>query len=161
MNQTTVASQTNGTPDHSLLSLLERIDARLSRLENVAARADAAANSAPALIATVVDSLDGLASRLASEGVDVDQRMRGMLRVIERLTAPRTAAAIEALLDSAMFDERPRDLPSLGFWGVMRALGDPDVQRTLGLLFTVAKEVGRSLATSKPLAQLPTHASGV
>ena len=172
MNTQSIATQTNGTQDKSIVTLLERIDRRLARLEESVARVDSLAQGAPGAIGTLVDTLDGLAARLGADGIDVDQRARAMVRLVERLTAPQTTAALETLLDSGLFDARTLDSlgrvtdalavtgqsappAPVGAWGAFRALGDPDVQRSVGLLLAIAKELGRSLAGPPAEKQLP------
>ena len=240
MNDASITAHPHGASDKSLLTLLERIDRRLARLEDAVTRLDGLTRGAPAVVATVADVVDGMAARLAERGVDVDERVREVtrltekvtspaslraiealverlgtvesalrladqvpgavatitdivdglaarlaadgvdvdarvqtaVRLLERLTAPRTSAALETLLDSGMLDERALGAlarlaealgaagetapPSVGAWGAFRALGDPDIQRALGFLLTIAKGLGRALAA--PLSspkQLP------
>lgn len=238
MNTSTMHGPPNGTHDTSLAGVLERLDRRLARLEEVVTRIDDAARAAPAIIATtadtfdalaarlagdgidieararvaaslldkatsptgaralgslldrvetlessfrlleqapatiatLLDAADGLASRLAQEGIDVDARMRFVLRLVERLTGPRTSASLESLLDSSLLDARSvatldrvahalatageRPVPPVGAWGALRALGDPDIQHALGFLLTIAKELGHAI-TSAHGHQLP------
>ncbi|MET0386413.1 MAG: DUF1641 domain-containing protein [Polyangiales bacterium] len=176
MDLHTVAPPTHGSPDHSQQALLERIDARLARLEQLAARAATAAETAPAVVATVTDTFDNIVTQLAADGVDVDERMRALLRLLERATAPQPAATLEALLDSALLGARARVAiaqlsaaltttdgvaPCVGLWGAIRALGDADIQRALGLVVSLAKQLGRALAAHQSPKQLPAHASGV
>jgi uncharacterized protein YjgD (DUF1641 family) len=52
------------------MTVLERIERRLARLESVVERVDSLARGAPALIATVTDTFDGVAQR-AAEAVDL------------------------------------------------------------------------------------------
>ena len=240
MNDAPMTVQPNGAPDRSMHALLERIDLRLARLEDAVARIDGVTLGAPAVvataadvvdgmaarlvdrgidvdervravtrltekvtsptslraidalverlgtvesalrladqvpgsIATITDIVDGLAARLAADGIDVDARVQSGVRLLKRLTAPRTSAALETLLDSGMLDERALGAlarlaealgaagetapPSVGAWGAFRALGDPDIQRALGFLLAIAKELGRALAMPFPPKQLPS-----
>lgn len=161
---------TKTAPD-PVLSALERIERRLARLEDFADGANTVVKQAPPMMATVMDSVDGLVKRLADDGIDVDERMRVVLRVAERLTAPEALEAVVALLDkvdvlktlldAGVLDEGPVKIvasagkalaaaasetpTSAGAWGAFRALGDPDVQRAVGFALRVAKILGRDL----------------
>jgi uncharacterized protein YjgD (DUF1641 family) len=219
---------TNGS--NGAQSALERLDARLARIERALERVEASERAVPAAVATAVDTLDGLVARLQAGGVDVDERLRVAARLLDRLTAPETARALEAamraaeqlpavvatatdVLDSLAaraqdsgvdLDERLRVLvrvaerltapealetleaafdqlhglrallrsgvldpapvavvakagralaeagegpvPSVGAFGALRAMGDPSVQRALGFLLSVARLFGGALA---------------
>lgn len=182
MNETIVdkrsgpAKPVNGTHAQAatmadLAATLERIDRRLSKLEASVARLDAMAAQAPATIATVVDTVDGIAARLVSAGVDLDERARVIARVAERLTAPEALATVEevlskvdtvrALLRSGVLDPAPVGVvakagealakaasespPMMSAFAAFRALGRPDVQRATGFLLRVAQLFGRAL----------------
>lgn len=167
-------SSTNGTAEASLVGVLERIEQRLARLESAVAQLDAVARGAPGAIAIMTDTLDSVAARLADSGVDVDERLRTSLRILERLTAPQAANAIETLLDSSVVDERAvgalgkiagavaavadHEPAAVGPWGAFRALGDRDVQHALGFLLAIAKRLGASIAEPER-KQLPSSTS--
>jgi hypothetical protein len=162
----------NGSPETSLVAVLERIEQRLARLEGAVDQLDSIGRAAPGALATVTDTLDGVAAHLAESGVDVDQRMRTSLRLLERLTAPQAASAIETLLGSSMTDERAvgalgkvadalaaeadHEPAAVGPWAAFRALGDRDVQHALGFLLAIAKRLGASLAQPVPKELPPT-----
>lgn len=103
-------SRGGSAPNNDITALLQRIDERLARVEHAVQRAEAAAATAPAVIATAVDTLDGLAARAQAGGADLDERIAGALRVVERLTDPRTERALERLLAAAPLLERALDL---------------------------------------------------
>lgn len=162
---------TTGSPESSLVAVLERIDQRLARLEGAVERLDTVARGAPGALAIATDTFDGVAARLAESGVDIDERVRTTLRVLERLTAPEAANAVETLLGSGILDDRAvRALgkvadalaaegghtpAAIGPWGAFRALGDRDVQHAVGFLLAIAKRLGASLTDSEP-KQLPS-----
>lgn len=155
----------------AVLAALERIERRLSRLESSVERVDAVARGAPALIATVTDSFDGAAQRAAEAGIDVDERARAVLSLLERVSRAEAVSAVRGLLDSGLFapgaiavlsnlatalPSDPSRTPQLvGPWGAYRALKEPDVQRALGFLLDVARRLGASLNTR----QLPPRQS--
>jgi uncharacterized protein YjgD (DUF1641 family) len=173
----------NVAPDRSVAATLERIEARLDRLEELATKIDRVGEELPKAVATLTDTADELIGRIQASGVDLDERARILLRVAERLTAPEALEAIEALLSQlgsvrAVLESgvlapqavdvvaraagalsQASDAPPVGAWGAMRALGDPEVQRALGFLLGVAKGFGAQLA-EPPLLAASNQTSG-
>ncbi|GAC1548356.1 MAG: hypothetical protein NVS2B9_15240 [Myxococcales bacterium] len=161
-------SNGSGT-DAAVLAALERIERRLARLETSIAHVDTAARGAPALIATLADTFDGVALRASERGIDVDERGRALLSLLERVSRAEAVAAVHGLLDSGLFapgtigvlsnlakalPSEPSRTPQLvGPWGAYRALKEPEVQRALGFLLDVARRLGASLSTK----QLPAR----
>lgn len=94
-------SRAGGGSTTDIAVLLQRIDERLARVERAVERAESAAASAPAVVATAADTLDSLAARAQARGIDLDERLAGVLRLVERLTDPRTMHALESLVDLA------------------------------------------------------------
>ncbi len=155
--------------DAAVIAALERIERRLARLESSVERVDPFARGAPALIATVADTLDGVAQRAAEAGIDVDERGRVLLSLLERISRVEAVSALHGLLDSGLFapeaiaalSNLAKALPAgpsrapkpVGPWGAYRALKDPDVQCALGFLFDVARRLGAFLSTG----QLPAR----
>lgn len=159
-----------------LAATLERIEERLARLERAAARIESAAAAAPAVLAAAVDTADSLADRARAAGIDIDDRVRVVARVLERLTAPEALSAVEtllarvdslkAVLASGVLD--PRALATvatagdalakaanappapMGLWGAFRAAGDPEVQRALGFFVRFAHAFGEDLESAPP-----------
>jgi hypothetical protein len=84
---------------------LERIEGSLARLEGLLARAPvdvtALAERATAGVAMAGDMLDEWAMRVTARGVDLDQRVQRALHLVERLTEPGVADALEVVLDHA------------------------------------------------------------
>ena len=150
--------------------------------ESMASLTALVAQAQPA-VAIVVDSADELVRRARDRGIDVDARLRATLHLVERLTAPESMRMLNLLLDRLpaleqaivaadripgavaigvdSLDEFMRDMQAttppapLGVFGMLRALRDPDVQRTMGILLRGAAHVGRTLNRSPQLA--PTH----
>lgn len=149
---------------------MSRIEDRLTALEKVAGVAVHASVALPGSLAMATDIFDGAIDRLARRGIDVDARAHALLRIVERVTAPHTIDALEAVMASGILEART--LGTLGhvasalaslddesarpvsLWSALRASSDPDVQRALGFLLSVAKGLGRALAES-PTPQLP------
>ncbi len=89
-----------------ILAKLEGIESRLEALERTAQPAqDGAALSEPigALasngLAAAVDTFDDTVSRLRDRGVDVDERARAALHVIDRMTEPGALGALGRILE--------------------------------------------------------------
>ncbi len=90
-------------------SRLERIEGSLARLEGLLARAPVnvttLAERATAGVAMAVDMLDEWARRATAGGpagaVDLDQRVQRALHLVQRLTEPGVAGALEVVLDHA------------------------------------------------------------
>lgn len=162
--------------DRAVLALLERMDARLARLEAAAQRAEALERSLPGALAAATDTFDGLVERLRERGVDVDERLHVLVDVAERLTSPEALAAVSTLLDrlplvrhllesgivaessvdvvgragAALATARGERTPEVGLWGAARAMSDEDVKRAIGFLLRVAQLFGRSLDEQVP-----------
>jgi uncharacterized protein YjgD (DUF1641 family) len=103
---------------------------------------------APGLAAMTLDTLDELYAQAKSQGVDLESMVRGGLK------------AAQVLLESGVFDpqtiqvignagyalvESQKDSARVGLFGLLRSVGDPDVQRTLQFLTTFARHFGKRL----------------
>jgi len=160
--------------------LLRRLE---QAAESMASLSALMAQAQPA-VAIVVDSADELVRRARDRGIDVDARLRETLSMVERITAPESMRLLNMLLDrlpmleQAMLagdrlpgavaigvdslDEFMRDAQAaappapLGLFGMVRALRDPDVQRTVGVMLRGAARVGRTLNRSPQLSSSPT-----
>lgn len=154
------------------LTLVERITApeTMAMIESGLG----ALESAPTMVAMATDTLDSLVSRAGASGIDVEERIRVLAGVAERLTSPVALAAVrevldridvvQRLLESGVLAEAPvavveqaalamaetcaeHPLP-IGPFGALRAMRDPGVQRTLGFALRFAKRFGESLDTT-------------
>lgn len=84
---------------------VEVLSALIDRLDHLDDLADLA-EQVPAAATVTVDTIDEALTRAADRGVVVDERAREGLRLLEKLTEPETAAALEHLLDrSDQIDE--------------------------------------------------------
>ena len=140
---------------------LERILDRSDQLEELTALAE----DAPDAIATVVDILDAEYARAAAQGYDPERTLRQAFGALSRLGELFRTDEFEALLDSGVLDPKALQVvgslgsalvesqkeasrgetPKRGFFGLLGALRDPDVQRALGFITTFAKKFGRRL----------------
>ncbi len=159
---------------HDALGLLERLTApdtmrvlgalldRLPQLEQALKLAD----QLPGMVAIGVDAADELVRDLAAKGVDVERGAlngAGAALRFGALMGPAEVDSIEAMLKSGVLDPQVVGLvgrmgesfaraasappPPVGLGGLLRALGNPDVKRALGLLLHFAEEFGRQLGT--------------
>jgi uncharacterized protein YjgD (DUF1641 family) len=85
----------------SQAALLERIDARLERIEARLALLDPLIGAAPGLLALAGDTVDGFARELG----DLDERLRALVALAERISRPDTLAQLHAALD--LLDSSP------------------------------------------------------
>lgn len=153
----------------SALALAERLTepGTLRALERLAD----AAEQAPSALATMTDTFDDVCERAAAAGVDIDDRARNLVVALEKLTSPEALRVLQQVLDhvevvgglleSGVLDPAPvaivgklgealattsrEDSPSVGAIGALRALGDPDVKRTVGFALRVAQRFGGAM----------------
>lgn len=127
----------------------------------------------PGMVAALADTADGALARIAAAGIDVEERAAVMGRLLDRVSDPE--ASLDALLDrrtllalgrvAAAASRAEETTPaSVGPWGALRALGDADVQRSLGFLLELARQLGKTFdANGRRLAATSTvgdHESG-
>jgi hypothetical protein len=125
------------------------------------------ADQAPGMLAMGVDALDEVVADLRTQGVDVERGVIGGAGAALRFGAAMDREKVEsiaALLESGVLDPSvlrliggmgeslahaasARSAP-VGAFGAFRALGNPDVQRAMGLLLAFAADFGRRLGTS-------------
>lgn len=144
------------------LALLERIDARLAGIES---RIERIERAAPALLAGAVDALDDIADALAARDVDARERLHNVIELLDRAsrrsTLDRVARWLDCLdrhpaLDAGLIDfaelladsvgaVQQRAAHKLGPLGLIRALSDASVQRSLGFGLALLRQLGRGL----------------
>ena len=150
-----------------LLATLERLERRVEHMEDALGQLEGATARMPAVVATLADVFDGLVERLAARGIDVDDRMRALLRAADHLTSPRALDALASVLSSEILAHQTTEVVGrmgraivtaehearpLGIWGLLRALRDPEVQRAAGFLVAMARRFGEELES---VPQLP------
>ena len=118
----------------------------------------------PLFFAMVTDMMDEMAGKVRDSGVDLDVFVKQSIKGFERLALLVNSGEFEALLDSGVFSaeaantvgmlgkalaqsnaESPESVGLFGMLGVMR---EPDVQRAMGFLTKVLRHFGRALNTS-------------
>lgn len=214
---------------------LERLSRLLDRLDSFEETLDAiefAKTQGPGLIGAVTDTVDEVARQAASAGIDIEQRGRAMLELLEKLSSPEITKTLSLILshgkelgegfeillqapqlaamaadsidevfqraneagldlhhfigqagkgaekvikasNSKEFDKliesgilEPKALElfsglaqalttqekspkSIGIFGLLGAMGDPDVQRSVGFFIHIAKNVGQYLKSQE------------
>jgi uncharacterized protein YjgD (DUF1641 family) len=139
------------------------------------------AQSAPDALAALTDSFDQRFGLLHERGIDLEERLRTLARIAERLTAPEALKVVETLidhlpsldrlLDSGLLGKGPIQIVSLagqalteaqqqpvhplGAFGLLRALSDSGVQHSLGFAVAFARELGRNMEPSFASHALP------
>lgn len=88
---------------------VEVLSALIDRLDQLNELADLA-EQVPAAATVTVDTIDEALTRAADRGVVVDERAREGLKLLEKLTEPATAAALERVLDRSDQLEQLSDL---------------------------------------------------
>lgn len=112
---TAPADVENATSNADVAAALDRLTARLERMERSFSGVTGMTEQAPALIATVADTVDAAVRDAGARGVDIDERVASLLHLGERLTHKDTVQALDALLDHtgevgkllALADEAP------------------------------------------------------
>lgn len=150
-----------------LLETLQRLERRVEHLDDAVRRLEGATAQIPAVVATVTDIVDGLIERLGARGIDVDDRMRALLRAADHLTSPRALDALASVLSSEILAHQTTEVIGrigraivtaehearpVGVWGLVRALRDPEIQRAAGFLIAMARRFGEELES---VPQLP------
>jgi uncharacterized protein YjgD (DUF1641 family) len=168
----TETAVTSGTPEAilenaSVAAMLQTVEERTRALAEVT---DALrplvtlAPHAPALVAILMDSFDEAMRFAQDKGIDVERGVLNGAEAALRFGATMDADKVrelEALLNSgvlapgtlrvigelggALTDTAASPPATLGFVGLLKALGQPDVQRALGFLVTFAERFGRRL----------------
>ncbi|UJR84515.1 DUF1641 domain-containing protein [Sandaracinus amylolyticus] len=96
--RTSPATRQPAGDTRAILDALSRIEQRLDRVEAIASAARADAASA---LAGATDTFDHAMRAAAARGIDVDERARIALRLLERITQPDTMRALERVLELA------------------------------------------------------------
>ena len=143
---------------------LSQLVARLERVLGVLEPALSLVQQVPPMIATAVDTFDALVAEGRANGIDVDQRVRDALHLLERVSAPETMRALNVMLDrmpalaelAPMLDTVPqivddarRTARPIGLLGTLGALRDPNVQAAVGVAVATARTVGQQLTAAQ------------
>ena len=85
------------TNEHTLLALTRLLD-RIDALEQTVSTLASAIQQGPGLISMVTDTVDETYRTAAQSGLDVENRLKGGLTILEKLTEPRTIEVFSGLL---------------------------------------------------------------
>ena len=124
----------------------------------------ALAQQAPAVVAVLMDSFDEVIRTANNKGIDVERGVLNGAEAALRFGATMDAEKVrelDALLKSgvlapgtlrimgelgrALTETAAAPAATSGLFGLLKALGQPDVQRALGFLVTFAERFGRRL----------------
>ncbi|MCA9545861.1 MAG: DUF1641 domain-containing protein [Myxococcales bacterium] len=121
------------------------------------------AEALPGLVAMGVDVFDDWLRNQMCCGFDPEQMLQNMLTIGSRLTALLDSAEFRTLMDSEILSPRAvrvvgqaaralaaepsaqDEARKLGLFGLLRALRDPDMQRSLGFAVRFARGFGRQI----------------
>ncbi len=105
---------------------------------------------APGVLAMMVDTSDELVMRLREEGIDIEHLGRRSLKAAKALVDSNvledSAIAVISNAAQSLADSACASRPVSAF-GLLRAMGDPDVQRALGFFLAFAKSFGSRCQT--------------
>ena len=146
---------------------LETLEERTRAIAEVAAGLRpliALAQQAPAFVAVLIDSFDEAMRTASNRGIDVERGVVNGAEAALRFGATMDAEKVrelDALLKSgvlapgtlriiaelgrALTETAAAPPATPGVFGLLKALGQPDVQRALGFLVTFAAQFGRRL----------------
>ncbi|HID51621.1 MAG TPA: DUF1641 domain-containing protein, partial [Anaerolineae bacterium] len=91
--------------DPQVAGVLVRLLDRMDSLEKAVDALATAVQEVPVMMSVVTDAVDDAYAQAAAQGIDLDERVRDTLVLLERLTAPETAAALDKAL--ALAQEAP------------------------------------------------------
>ena len=153
--------------DASVTTTLQTIEERTRAVSEVTDRLRpliALAEQAPAFVAVLMDSFDEAMRTASDNGIDVERGLLNGAEAALRFGATMDADKVrelDALLKSgvlapstlriigelgrALTETAAAPPATAGVLGLLKALGQPDVQRALGFLVTFAERFGRRL----------------
>ena len=153
--------------DTSVTATLQTIEERIRAVSEVTDRLRpliALAEQAPAFVAVLMDSFDEAVRTASDNGIDVERGLLNGAEAALRFGATMDADKVrelDALLKSgvlapstlriigglgrALTETAAAPPATAGVLGLLKALGQPDVQRALGFLVTFAERFGRRL----------------
>ncbi len=114
------------------------------------------ADQAPGLISMFTDIVDEAMSRAKARGIDIEAHLDTGLQLAEKITSPEMRDKAGDMLDinvlkflatsgKALAEAINQPVKKVGPLGALRALSNPDMQRVLGFLLAVGKNLGQQL----------------
>ena len=93
----------------------------------------------------IVDSIEFLRSFLNDQVVrDLSGIMSSVFKLVNAISNTDLIDVLERGLQDPELDKALIDPPRIGFWGLLSALGNDDVQRGLGIVIELLKAIGRA-----------------
>lgn len=123
----------------------------------------------PGMVAMFGDIFDESIKDLARQGIHVEAVAQNLAHGIRRSAELVETDSFSVLMDSAILEpstlrvvsklgeamaEAQNSERSVGMFGMLGALGDPDVKRATGFLLDMAKHLGKNLSKEVPLRKL-------
>jgi hypothetical protein len=161
-----------GVGPDTVSASLQELNARLESLGGIIDALEPVVTllqQAPPLAAVLGDSFDELMRTARDGGVDVEQGLLNGAGAALRFGAvmdPDKVRALEALLQSGVLDPAALQIigglgralidtasarpAPIGVIGLLKAFGDPDIQRALGFLMNFAARFGSRLPQPQP-----------
>jgi len=99
--------------DPQVAGVLVRLLDRMDSLEKAVDALATAVQEVPVMMSVVTDAVDDAYAQAAAQGIDLDERVRDTLVLLERLTAPETAAALDKLLNNPRLQRVPERMDRL------------------------------------------------
>lgn len=126
------------------VEVLTQLMDRMDELEQLIALGE----QAPGFVAMMVDTFDSVHQRAVEAGHDPERLARRSLTAVTSLLEsglldPESIEVVEKAGD-ALADSQKAP-PEVGFFGLLRAMRDPDTRRALGFLTEFGKRFGREL----------------
>jgi len=128
--------------DTQILELLQKMDQRLSNLENTVQHISQLADIAPDGLAMLADTVDGVAVSWADQGIDIDERVNLLVQTVETMSHPATLKLLSTVLG------RSSELEPI-FKSTLNAMDDAKQTSTsLGFMMRFMRSMGQSLKTA-------------
>lgn len=119
------------------------------------------AEQGPGMIAMAVDMVDEAYGQANAAGFNLEQFIKQGAGVTTKMAILLDSEEFKALMESGVLDPKAvqvignagqamvasqeKPIEKIGLFGLMRALGDPDLQQALGFLTAFGKEFGRTM----------------
>jgi len=93
----------------------------------------------------LVDSIEFLKSFFNDQVIrDVSGIMSSVFKLVNAISNTDLVDIIERGLQDPELDRALMDPPKVGFWGLLSALGNDDVQKGMGIVIELLKAIGRA-----------------
>lgn len=162
----------------ALVAALARVDANLARIDTRLEQLEQIERAAPALLGVAVDAFDDAANALAARDINPSERLHNLIELLDRASrrgaTQRLARWLDWLEQHPALDTGLLELASdvadafeaaqrqgaskLGPLGILRALSEASVQRSLGFGLSLLRQFGHRLGREPAQNALPSGA---